>query len=327
VLRAGGAPDRIVFSGVGKTVAEMRAALDAGIYCFNVESESELRRLDGIAREQKRRAPIALRVNPDVDAKTHPYISTGLKKNKFGVDIATAGRLYQLARELAGVEILGVASHIGSQQLEVAPFLDALDRVLALVDRLAADGIALRHIDVGGGLGVRYLDENPPQPAEWATLVLSRLHGRSVRVLTEPGRAIAANAGILVTRVEALKPGDEKSFAVVDAAMNDLLRPTLYQAWMNIVRVSQKSAAAPALYDVVGPVCESGDWLGRDRQLALAEGDLLAVRTAGAYGFTMSSNYNSRPRAAEVMVDGAAVHLIRARESFDDLVRGESLLP
>jgi diaminopimelate decarboxylase len=327
VLRAGGAPDRIVFSGVGKTAGEMRAALDAGIYCFNVESESELRRLDGIAREGNRRAPIALRVNPDVDAKTHPYISTGLKKNKFGVDIASAERLYKIARQLAGVEILGVASHIGSQLLDVAPFLDALDRVLALVDRLAADGIALRHIDVGGGLGVRYLDENPPQPAEWAALVLSRLHGRSVRVLTEPGRAIAANAGILVTRVEALKPGAEKSFAVVDAAMNDLLRPTLYQAWMNIIRVSQKTAAAAALYDVVGPVCESGDWLGRDRQLALAEGDLLAVRTAGAYGFTMSSNYNSRPRAAEVMVDGAAVHLIRARESFDDLVRGESLLP
>ncbi|MEW6166988.1 MAG: diaminopimelate decarboxylase [Pseudomonadota bacterium] len=327
VLRAGGDASKIVFSGVGKREDEMRAALEAGIYCFNVESAFELDALDALARSMNRRAPIALRVNPDVDAKTHPYISTGLKKNKFGVDIATAEALYAEAATRAGIEIVGVASHIGSQLLEIAPFLDALDRVLALVDRLQVRGIRLRHIDVGGGLGVRYRDETPPEPRDWALAIKPQLAARGLRILTEPGRAIAGNAGILVTRVLGLKPGAEKAFAIVDAAMNDLLRPTLYQAWMSIVPVTPRSDVPAQRYDVVGPVCETGDWIGKDRELAIAPGDLLAVRTAGAYGFVMSSNYNTRPRAAEVMVDGARAHLVRARETLDDLVRGEQLLP
>jgi diaminopimelate decarboxylase len=327
VLRAGGDPAKVVFSGVGKTEDEMRTALNAGIYCFNVESEFELRQLDAIARSMNTRAPIALRVNPDVDAKTHPYISTGLKKNKFGVDIATAERLYADAALLSGIEIVGVASHIGSQLLDLSPFLDALERVLALVDRLKARGIGLRHIDVGGGLGVRYRDENPPEPRDWALAIKPRLADRGLRILTEPGRAIAGNAGILVTRVLGIKGGEEKSFAIVDAAMNDLLRPTLYQAWMNIVPVQPRGDVAAQIYDIVGPVCETGDWIGKDRELTIASGDLLAVRTAGAYGFVMSSNYNTRPRAAEVMVDGDRVQVVRERESLDDLLRGEHLLP
>lgn len=327
VLRAGGDPARVVFSGVGKTEDEMRAALRAGIYCFNVESEFELHQLDAIARSMNARAPIALRVNPDVDAKTHPYISTGLKKNKFGVDIATAERLYAEAAQLAGIEIVGVASHIGSQLLELSPFLDALERVLALVDRLKASGVSLRHIDVGGGLGVRYRDETPPEPRDWALAIKPRLADRGLRILTEPGRAIAANAGLLVTRVLGIKGGAEKSFAIVDAAMNDLLRPTLYQAWMNIVPVQPRSDVPAQIHDIVGPVCETGDWIGKDRELAIAPGDLLAVRTAGAYGFVMSSNYNTRPRAAEVMVDGDRVQVVRERETLDDLLRGEHLLP
>ncbi|MGH8460347.1 MAG: diaminopimelate decarboxylase [Stenotrophobium sp.] len=327
VLRAGGAPGKIVFSGVGKSVQEMHAALDAGIHCFNVESESELLKLSAIAHKRGERARIALRVNPDVDAKTHPYISTGLKNNKFGVDIKAAEQLYAVAAQLPGIEIIGIASHIGSQLLEVQPFLDALDRVLALIDRLKASGIALRHIDVGGGLGVRYRDEQPVPPREWAAALLSRLDGIGLKLMTEPGRAIAGNAGVLLMRVAALKCTDEKNFAVVDAAMNDLIRPTLYQSWMDIIRVSEKSAAEKKTWDIVGPVCESGDWLGKDRELALTEGDLLAVRTAGAYGFSMASNYNTRPRVAEVMVYGDSVHLIRERETLDDLVRGEALLP
>ncbi|MEQ1439270.1 diaminopimelate decarboxylase [Fontimonas sp. SYSU GA230001] len=327
VLRAGGDPARVVFSGVGKTADEMRAALAAGIHCFNVESEFELRALDAVARGMGTRAPIALRVNPDVDAKTHPYISTGLKKNKFGVDIASAERLYAEAAQLPGIEILGVASHIGSQLLELSPFLDALERVLALIDRLQARGIRLRHIDVGGGLGVRYRDENPPAPRDWALAIRPRLAECGLRILTEPGRAIAGNAGILVTRVLGIKRGEEKSFAIVDAAMNDLLRPTLYQAWMDIVPVQPRGDVAARTYDIVGPVCETGDWIGKDRELSIAPGDLLAVRTAGAYGFVMASNYNTRPRAAEVMVDGRQVHVVRARETLDDLLRGERLLP
>jgi len=326
VLKAGGKAAKIVFSGVGKSEDEMRAALKAGIECFNVESESELLRLDRVARDLKLRARIALRVNPDVDAKTHPYISTGLKNNKFGVEIASAERLYRAAQAMDGIEIAGLASHIGSQLLDVQPLLDALDRMLALVDRLQQAGIRITTLDVGGGLGVRYKDENPPQPGEWATAIKSKLSGRGLRVVAAPGRAIAGNAGILVTRVETLKQGEEKSFAVVDAAMNDLIRPTLYQAWMNIIRVHEASAAPTRNYDIVGPVCESGDWLGKDRELALAEGDLLAVRTAGAYGFTMASNYNTRGRAAEVMVDGGEAHLIRARETFEDQIHGESVL-
>ena len=327
VLRAGGDPAKVVFSGVGKTDQEMCDALAAGIHCFNVESESELLRLNAVAVSLQQRARIALRVNPDVDAKTHPYISTGLKNNKFGVDIPTAERLYALAARLPGIHVIGVASHIGSQLLDVQPFLDALDRVLALIDRLRVAGIALEHIDVGGGLGVRYREEQPIPPAEWAQALLPKLQGRGLKVMTEPGRAIAGNAGVLLMRVEAIKHAEAKNFAVVDAAMNDLIRPTLYQAWMDIIRVQQHSPALPQSYDIVGPVCESGDWLGKDRSLALTEGDLLAVRTAGAYGFTMASNYNTRPRAAEVMVDGGQMHLVRARETLDDLVRGEVLLP
>ncbi|MGQ0698076.1 MAG: diaminopimelate decarboxylase [Panacagrimonas sp.] len=327
VLAAGGDPAKVVFSGVGKTADELRFALEQEVGCFNVESESELRRLDRIAQELGVRAHIALRVNPDVDAKTHPYISTGLKQNKFGVDLATAERLYVEAADMRGIHISGVASHIGSQLLDVSPYLDALDRVLGLVDRLAAKDIAFEHIDVGGGLGVRYRDETPTEPADWARAFLPNLAGRNLKVMTEPGRAIAGNAGILVTRVELIKHGEAKHFAVVDAAMNDLLRPALYQAWMDIVPVQQNQTATPQTYDVVGPVCETGDWLGKDRELAIAEGDLLAVRTAGAYGFVMSSNYNSRGRAAEVMVDGDHAVLARARETFDDLIRGEHLLP
>ena len=327
VLKAGGDPHKVVFSGVGKTEGEMREALDVGIHCFNVESESELLRLSRVAAAAGKTARIALRVNPDVDAKTHPYISTGLKKNKFGVDFATAERLYAQARSLPGIHIAGVASHIGSQLLDVQPLLDALDRMLGLVAKLKALGITLEHIDVGGGLGVRYKDENPTHPREWAAAIKAKLAGCGLKVMTEPGRAIAGNAGILVTKVEAIKHGEEKSFAVVDAAMNDLIRPTLYQAWMDSVRVQAATSAPKKLYDVVGPVCETGDWLGKDRELALAEGDLLAIRTAGAYGFTMASNYNSRGRVVELMVDGSKTHLIRARESREDLVRGETLLP
>ena len=327
VLKAGGDPRKVVFSGVGKTAAEMRQALVTGIHCFNVESEAELLRLNEVALALKKRAPVAFRINPDVDPKTHPYISTGLKQNKFGVDIAEAERLYREAQALPGIEVAGVACHIGSQLEELSPFLDALERTLALVDRLQAQGIALKHIDVGGGLGVPYDRETPPSPAQLAGAVRERLAGRKLKLLMEPGRAIAGNAGVLLTRVEYLKPGTEKSFAIVDAAMNDLLRPALYEAWHAILPVREAGGGTPQRYDVVGPVCESGDWLGRDRTLALATGDLLALRTAGAYGFVMSSNYNTRPRAAEVMVDGKEVHLVRARESLDDLLRGEALLP
>ncbi|MDP3294920.1 MAG: diaminopimelate decarboxylase [Nevskia sp.] len=327
VLKAGGDPAKVVFSGVGKTAAEIELALKVGIDCFNVESEVELHRLSGLATKQGKTARIAFRVNPDVDAKTHPYISTGLKENKFGVDIAEGERLYQLAATLPGIVIDGVACHIGSQLLDIAPLLDALDRVLALIDRLAASGIELNHIDVGGGLGVRYDQEVPPSPAEWAQAVKSKLAGRKLKVMTEPGRAIAGNAGVLLTRVELLKPGEHKNFAIIDAAMNDLIRPSFYKAWHGVLPVQAETTVSAKTWDLVGPVCESGDWLARDRELALAEGDLLAFRTAGAYGFTMSSNYNSRGRAAEVLVDGDTMHLVRARESFDDLVQNETLLP
>lgn len=327
VLRAGGDPAKVVFSGVGKTTAEIELALQVGIWCFNVESEAELHRLSALAVKHGKTARIAFRVNPDVDAKTHPYISTGLKENKFGVDIAEGERLYQLAATLPGIAIDGVACHIGSQLLELSPFLDALDRVLALIDRLAARGIVLHHLDVGGGLGVRYDDEVPPSPLEWATAIKPKLVGRKLVVMTEPGRAIAGNAGVLLTRVELLKPGAHKNFAIIDAAMNDLIRPSFYDAWHAVLPVAPRSDTEAKTWDLVGPVCETGDWLARDRELAIAEGDLLAFRTAGAYGFTMSSNYNSRGRAAEVLVDGDQMHLVRRRESFDDLVQNESLLP
>jgi len=326
VLRAGGDPARIVFSGVGKRADELRRALEAGIHCFNVESEGELERLNAVAGEMQRRAPVSLRVNPDVDAKTHPYISTGLKENKFGIDIAAAPALYARAAALPHVEVVGVDCHIGSQLTEVAPFVAALERVLALVDSLAAQGIALKHLDIGGGLGITYNTETPPSPEVYATALRERLRGRGLKVLVEPGRAIVGNAGVLVTRVEYLKHASHKNFAIVDAGMNDLIRPALYDAWQDIVPVTKRVAEA-VRYDVVGPVCETGDFLGKDRDLRIAPGDLLAVRSAGAYGFSMSSTYNSRPRAVEVMVDGATAYVVRAREGIEDLMAGERLLP
>lgn len=326
VLQAGGDPRRIVFSGVGKRRDEMRAGLRAGIRCFNVESEPELLRLNAVAGELGVTAPVSLRVNPDVDARTHPYISTGLRDNKFGIDVDTALEVYRRATALPHLRVTGIDCHIGSQLTGIAPFVDALERVLELVDRLADDGIALSHIDMGGGLGIPYAAQDaPPPPSEYAGALLERMAGRPQELLLEPGRAIAGNAGILLTRVEYLKHTAHKNFAIVDAAMNDLQRPALYDAWHDIVPVVPHSGTVTE-YDVVGPVCETGDFLGKQRALVLAEDDLLAVRSAGAYGFTMSSNYNSRPRAAELMVDGARVHVIRERESLDDLYRHEHLL-
>jgi len=327
VLAAGGDPTRVVFSGVGKREEEMRRALEVGIRCFNVESESELERLNRVAGEFGVRAPVSLRVNPDVDAGTHPYISTGLRENKFGIDISEAAELYVRAAEMPHLEVAGVDCHIGSQITETAPFVDALERVLALVDTLYERGIALRHIDLGGGLGITYRDEHPPLPGDYAGPLLDRLAGRDLEILIEPGRAIVGNAGILLTRLEYLKHGPERNFAIVDAGMNDLLRPALYDAWQEIVPVLPRTDTERRRYDVVGPVCETGDFLGKGRDLALTPGDLLAVRSAGAYGFTMASNYNSRPRPAEVMVDGETMHLIRAREPLADLYAGEHLLP
>lgn len=327
VLRAGGEPGKVVFSGVGKTAAEMRQALAAGILCFNVESEAELERLNAVAAELGVVAPVSLRVNPDVDARTHPYISTGLRDNKFGIEIHRAEAVYLRARDLPHIDLTGIDCHIGSQLTDLSPIRDALERMLALLDRLNDAGIQLQHVDIGGGIGIRYRDEQPPTAAEYAAVVLEQLGDRKLKLLMEPGRAIVGNAGVLLTRVEYLKEAPEKNFAVVDAAMNDLLRPALYEAWQDIVPVAENDAAGTALYDVVGPVCESADFLGKDRELAVAPGDLLAVLSAGAYGFAMSSNYNSRPRAAELMVDGAAVHLARRRETVDELMRGEAILP
>jgi diaminopimelate decarboxylase len=324
VLVAGGEPSKVVFSGVGKTAPEMRRALEVGIHCFNVESVAELDLLNTVAGEMGQRAPISLRVNPDVDAKTHPYISTGLRQNKFGIDIREA--VYRHARELPYLDITGVDCHIGSQLCEVAPFVDATARLLALIDALAAEGITLRHVDVGGGLGIPYRGETPPSPAEYAQAILAPLKSRGLKIIMEPGRAIAGNAGILLTRVNFLKPGEERNFAIVDAAMNDLIRPALYQAWQEIIPAVPRNDGQAHVYDIVGPVCETGDFLGKDRELNVQPGDLLAVRSAGAYGFTMSSNYNTRPRAAEVMVDGGAYHVVRQREALEDLWRGESVL-
>ena len=328
VLAAGGRADRTVFSGVGKSASEIRMALDAGIRCFNVESLSELERIDEIAADMGRRAPVSLRINPDVDALTHPYIATGLRESKFGIAHEAAEAAYRRAAELPAIEVVGLDCHIGSQLTALSPFVDALDRVLALVDRLEARGIVLEHLDLGGGLGVCYQAEEPPLPDEYARALLERLHGRRHELIIEPGRAIAANAGVLLTRIEYLKLGKARNFAIVDAAMNDLLRPALYDAWQAIVPVRQALGDEPErVYDVVGPVCETGDFLGRERLLAVREGDLLAVRSAGAYGFSMSSNYNSRPRCAEVMVDGRDHHLIRRRESVEELFNGERCLP
>ena len=327
VLHAGGDPAKVVFSGVGKRAAELEQALSMGIRCFNVESIPELRRLDGVARTHGVTAPVSLRVNPDVDAQTHPYIATGLKDNKFGIPIAEAEAVYRLAAELPGIRVVGVDCHIGSQLTKTAPFVDALDLVLALVDRLAAQGIPLEHLDVGGGLGIRYRDETPPDPAEYATALRQRLTGRSLQLVLEPGRVLVGNAGILLTRVEYLKAQGERHFAIVDAGMNDLLRPALYQAWQEIVPVRAHPERPEQVYDVVGPVCETADFLGKARPLRIAEGDLLAVRSAGAYGFVMASQYNARPRPPELLVDGARVHVARERESVTDLWAGESLLP
>ncbi|TKB51081.1 diaminopimelate decarboxylase [Ferrimonas sediminicola] len=326
VLQAGGDPTKVVFSGVGKSADEMRQALTAGIHCFNVESEAELERLNLVAREMSVVAPVSLRINPDVDANTHPYISTGLKENKFGIPMARALDSYRRAARLSHIEIKGVDCHIGSQLTSLPPFLAALERLLALIDQLEREGIHLEHLDVGGGLGVTYDDETPPHPDQYARALLQGLKGRRLSLIFEPGRAIMANAGILVTRIEYLKQGEERDFAVVDAAMNDLLRPSLYGAWQKIIPVTPR-AGRERLYDVVGPVCETGDFLGKERQLRVKGGDLLAVRSAGAYGFAMASNYNSRPRVAEVMVDGSQAHLIRERETLNQLWQGEHLLP
>jgi diaminopimelate decarboxylase len=326
VLAAGGEPGKIVFSGVGKSREDMRRALQVGVHCFNVESVDELERLQQVAAELNVKAPVSLRVNPDVDAGTHPYISTGLKENKFGIDIEQAEAVYARAAELSHLHVIGVDCHIGSQLTTLAPFLDALERLLVLVDRLAERGIHIKHLDLGGGLGVQYRDEQPPLAGDYIAKVRERIAGRDLALVFEPGRSIVANAGVLLTRVEYLKHTEHKDFAIVDAAMNDLIRPALYQAWMDIVPVQPRDATARP-YDIVGPICETGDFLGKDRELALAEGDLLAVRSAGAYGFVMSSNYNTRGRAAEVLVDGEQVYEVRRRETLAELYAGESLLP
>jgi diaminopimelate decarboxylase len=325
VIAAGGDPGKVVFSGVGKTRDEMRAALMHGIYCFNVESEAELHRLAEVAGSLGKRAPIALRVNPDVDPKTHPYISTGLKCNKFGVPIADAHRIYLEAATLPQLEIRGIACHIGSQLLDPAPVAEAAAKVVALAEALNRDGIELRHLDLGGGLGIRYDDEDVPATHDYLAPLLAVLAGRKERLLLEPGRSLVGNAGVLLSKIEYLKRGEERNFAIIDAAMNDLARPALYDAYHRIAEVRPRGKADT--YDVVGPVCESGDFLGRARELAVEPEDLVAIFSAGAYGMTMSSNYNTRPRAAEVMVDGDRVHLIRARERIADLYAGERLLP
>jgi diaminopimelate decarboxylase len=327
VIVAGGDAQKTVFSGVGKREDEILTALQYGIRCFNVEACGELDRINSLAAKTGRVAPVSFRVNPDVDAQTHPYISTGLKENKFGIGVEQALQEYRRAAAMPNIEVIGIDCHIGSQLTQTAPFLDALERVLNLVDTLANEGITLRHFDLGGGLGIRYNDEQPPQPGEYIRAILDKLGGRNVEVVLEPGRAIAGNAGILVTRVEYLKVTAEKHFAIVDAAMNDLIRPALYGAWQKIIPLKQDNAGGETYWDIVGPVCETGDFLGKQRALKLSAGDLLAVRSSGAYGFTMSSNYNSRPRAAEVLVDGSQLHLIRARESLAQLWAGERIIP
>lgn len=326
VLAAGGRADRVVFSGVGKTREDMRRALEVGVHCFNVESTDELERLQVVAAEMGKVAPISLRVNPDVDAGTHPYISTGLKENKFGIAIADAEAIYVRAAQLPNLDVVGVDCHIGSQLTTVDPFLDALDRLLALVDRLAECGIHLRHLDLGGGVGVRYRDEEPPLVADYIKAIRGRVGTRDLALVFEPGRYIVANAGALLTRVEYLKHTEHKDFAIIDAAMNDLIRPALYQAWMGVSAVAPRQGEGRA-YDLVGPICETGDFLAKDRVLNLAEGDLLAVQSAGAYGFVMSSNYNTRGRCAEILVDGDQAFEVRRRETIAELYAGESLLP
>ncbi len=331
VLRAGGDPEKVVFSGVGKTSEEIQAGLRAGIKCFNVESADELGRIAGIAGRLGLRAPVSLRVNPDVDPKTHPYISTGLKENKFGIPVEEALELYKLAHnEYPMLDLVGIDCHIGSQLTEMPPLVEALGRVLDIVEKLKNNGIVLRHLDIGGGLGITYQDEKPPEPEEYILALREHLQQRNVsdlELILEPGRAIAGNAGILLTRVEYLKNTPGHHFAVVDAAMNDLMRPALYDAWQEVVPVSPRNSDSVKTWDIVGPVCETGDTLAKERELSLQEGDLLAIRSSGAYGFTMSSNYNTRPRPPEVMVDGETIHVVRRRENMDDLMAMESLLP
>ena len=327
VLLAGGDPSKVVFSGLAKTADEMNRALEAGIHCFNVESESELVLLNATAASLTVNAPVSIRVNPDVDAKTHPYISTGLKEDKFGIDIDQALGVYERAAQMDNIDLIGVDCHIGSQLTEVKPFLDAMARLLILVDQLTERDIPLAHIDIGGGLGVRYQNEQTLSVGDYMAELLPLLAQRKETLILEPGRSITANAGVLLTRVQYLKSNDHKNFAIVNAAMNDMLRPSLYQAWMDIQPISTHSDSEEKVYDVVGPVCESGDFLGKDRTLSISEGDYLCLFSAGSYGFVMSSNYNSRPRVAEIMVAGEQVHLIRQRETLRDLVRGEQLLP
>ncbi|PCJ28246.1 MAG: diaminopimelate decarboxylase [SAR86 cluster bacterium] len=326
VLASGGDASKVIFSGLGKTIAEIQQALKANIHCFNVESEPELDRINEVAVGLKLQAPISIRVNPDVDAGTHPYISTGLKENKFGISSEQALNVYRRGATMPGIKLIGIDCHIGSQLTDIDPFLDAIDRLLAMVDLLESEGIHLSHFDMGGGLGVTYDQENPPLPADLIKAVKTRFVDRDMTLLVEPGRSIAANAGIFVTRVEYVKCNEHKNFAIVDGAMNDLLRPALYSAWQEIIPIN-KQQGTPAVYDVVGPICESADFLGKERSLILKPGDLLAVRSAGAYGFVMSSNYNTRPRSAEIMVDGSKVHLVRKREELTDMLKLESRLP
>ena len=327
VLAAGADPKKVVFSGVGKTADEMKLALDVGIFCFNVESAAELERLNDVAGQCGKKAPISLRVNPNVDPKTHPYISTGLKGAKFGVAYDNALALYRRAAALPNIEVTGIDCHIGSQLLDPSPFVEALDRILALVDQMAAEGIRIHHLDLGGGLGIKYNAEQvQPTVASYLTPLLDKLAGRGLQVVLEPGRRLVGNAGLLLTRIEYLKEGEAKNFAIIDAAMNDLMRPALYEAWHDILPVVPRDGAASE-YDVVGPVCETGDFLGQARPLTVEAGDLLAVMSAGAYGMAMASNYNTRPRAVEVMVDGDQIHVIRQRETVEQLYAGESLLP
>lgn len=327
VIHAGGDPAKVVFSGVGKRTEEMQRALELGIRCFNVESEAELLRLNQVAGEMGKIAPVSLRVNPDVDAQTHPYISTGLKENKFGIDINVAPMVYATAASLPNIQPVGIDCHIGSQLTDTSPFLDALDRLLRLVNHLAESGIIIQHLDLGGGLGIQYQDEQPPSPADYASAILQKIGGSDIEIILEPGRAIMGNAGILLMSVEYLKNNGEHHFAIVDAAMNDNMRPALYQAWQSIIPVIEHPERDTHSYEIVGPICETGDFLGKDRQLAIQAGDLLAMRSSGAYGASMSSNYNTRPRAAELMVDGSEIHVIRQRETLDQLMAGESTLP
>ena len=327
VIAAGGDPKKVTFSGLGKTTQEIYKALDAGIHCFNIESEAELLRINEIAVNNSQVAPISIRVNPDVNAETHPYISTGLKENKFGISMEKAIQLYLHATEMKGICIKGLDFHIGSQLTSIRPILDALDRILTLNEQLISRDVIVEHINIGGGLGVTYEDEMPPTPNELILAVKEKLHGLDLKIVVEPGRSIAANAGILVTKVEYLKNHEEKNFAIIDGAMNDLIRPALYGAWQKIVPVKKAAGSESTAYDIVGPICESADALGKNRSLNINAGDLLAIKSAGAYGFVMSSNYNTRPRAPEIMINGSEVHLIRERETVSDLFQNEYLLP